>query len=278
MRVLITRPEREATALATGAQRARPCAGHRAAVPARDPASAGRLRRGARRLPGGAAHQRQRRARAGRSERAARQADPGGGRHHGRDGRRAGFQRRRHRRRATARPWPTWCANASTPRQGRLSMCRAATSRSISARRWAATASRCNASRSTTRARKAPCPIRRGRRWRRARSMPPPSSRRAPRLLFARLVGEAGLADAVRPVTAIAISPAALAPLAALPFKASLAAARPTRQAVLDEIDRLAEAGVQGQATMTDTPSFSPASGIAASRARPACRSAAASA
>ena len=76
--------------------------------------------------------------------------------------------------------------------------------------------------------------------------------------LFAKLLGEAGLTDTVRPVTAIAISPAALAPLGALPFKASVAAARPTRQAVLDEIDRLAEAGVQGQATMSDTPSSPP--------------------
>ena len=66
--------------------------------------------------------------------------------------------------------------------------------------------------------------------------------------LFAKLVGEAGLADALRPVTAIAISPAVLAPLGDLPFKATVAAARPTRQAVLDEIDRLAEAGVKGQA------------------------------
>ena len=72
--------------------------------------------------------------------------------------------------------------------------------------------------------------------------------------LFARLVGEAGLAGALRDVTAIAISPAALAPLGALPFKAAVAAARPTRQAVLDEIDRLAEPGVQGHVTMSDTP------------------------
>jgi uroporphyrinogen-III synthase len=75
---------------------------------------------------------------------------------------------------------------------------------------------------------------------------------------FAKLVGEAGLADSVRSVTAIAISPAALAPLGVLPFKATVAAARPTRQAVLDEIDRLAEAGVQGQAIMSDTPSSPP--------------------
>ena len=77
---------------------------------------------------------------------------------------------------------------------------------------------------------------------------------------FARLVGDAGLAGALRDVTAVTISPAALEPLAALPFKATIAAARPTRQAVLDEIDRLAEAGVQvaptmGAQTMSDTPS-----------------------
>ena len=76
--------------------------------------------------------------------------------------------------------------------------------------------------------------------------------------LFARLLGEAGLAESVRGVTAIAISPAALAPLADLPFTATVAAARPTRQAVLDEIDRLASAGVKGQATMSDAPSSSP--------------------
>ena len=89
---------------------------------------------------------------------------------------------------------------------------------------------------------------------------------------FARLVGDAGLADALRGVTAIAISPAALEPLAALPFKATVAAARPTRQAVLDEIDRLAEAGVQvaptmGAQTMSDTPS--PASTTPPSREAP---------
>jgi len=79
--------------------------------------------------------------------------------------------------------------------------------------------------------------------------------------LFARLLGQAGLAESVRGVTAIAISPAALAPLADLPFTAAVAAARPTRQAVLDEIDRLASAGVtgvKGQATMSDAPSSSP--------------------
>ena len=59
---------------------------------------------------------------------------------------------------------------------------------------------------------------------------------------FAKLVMGAGLADTCRAITAIAISPAAAEPLKALPFKATLAAARPTRQAVLDEIDRLAAA------------------------------------
>lgn len=70
--------------------------------------------------------------------------------------------------------------------------------------------------------------------------------------VFATMVEDAGLAATLRDVTAIAISPAALAPAAGLPFKAVVAAARPTRQAVLDEIDRLAQAGVQGQATMSD--------------------------
>jgi uroporphyrinogen-III synthase len=75
---------------------------------------------------------------------------------------------------------------------------------------------------------------------------------------FAKLVGESGLADSLRSVTAIGISPAALAPLGKLPFKATVSAARPTRQAVLDEIDRLAEAGVQGQAIMSDAASSPP--------------------
>src|SRR5207342_352983 len=75
---------------------------------------------------------------------------------------------------------------------------------------------------------------------------------------FAKLLKEAGLTDSVRDITALAISPAALAPLGDLPFKATAVAARPTRQAVLDEIDRLAEAGVQGQAIMSDTPSSPP--------------------
>src|SRR5476649_2522468 len=59
--------------------------------------------------------------------------------------------------------------------------------------------------------------------------------------LFARLVTAAGLSETCRGVTALAISPAAVDPLRILPFKAALAAARPTRQAVFDEIDRLAE-------------------------------------
>ena len=77
-------------------------------------------------------------------------------------------------------------------------------------------------------------------------------------IAFARMAAEAGVGDACRAVTAIAISPAAAGPLAALPFKAVRIAQRPTRQAVLDEIDRLAEAGVQvehqGPRTMSDTP------------------------
>lgn len=70
--------------------------------------------------------------------------------------------------------------------------------------------------------------------------------------VFATMVDGAGLAANLRSVTAVAISPAALAPAAGLPFKAVVAAERPSRQAVLDEIDRLAEAPVQGQATMSD--------------------------
>lgn len=87
--------------------------------------------------------------------------------------------------------------------------------------------------------------------------------------VFVRMATDAGLADSLRGVTAIAISPAALAPLAALPFKAAVAAARPTRQAVLDEIDRLAEAGVQGALTMSDTPSPAPSSPEAVSSPPP---------
>jgi uroporphyrinogen-III synthase len=63
--------------------------------------------------------------------------------------------------------------------------------------------------------------------------------------LFVRLVSEARLADACRPITAIAISPAAAQPLAELPFIRTIAAERPTRQAMLDEIDRLPPPGVQ---------------------------------
>lgn len=72
---------------------------------------------------------------------------------------------------------------------------------------------------------------------------------------FVKLVQEAGLSGALASVTAIAISPAALQPLSALPFKATVAAARPTRQAVLDEIDRLAEASAEGPSIMSETPS-----------------------
>jgi uroporphyrinogen-III synthase len=79
--------------------------------------------------------------------------------------------------------------------------------------------------------------------------------------LFARLVQEAGLAGSLSDVTAIAISPAALEPLSALPFKATVAAFRPTRQSVLDEIDRLPVAtdgkAVEGPNIMSDTPSSS---------------------
>lgn len=81
--------------------------------------------------------------------------------------------------------------------------------------------------------------------------------------LFARLVQEAGLSASLSNVTAIAISPAALQPLSALPFRATLAAARPTRQSVLDEIDRLPvaaplrseAAAAEGPSIMSDTPS-----------------------
>jgi len=77
--------------------------------------------------------------------------------------------------------------------------------------------------------------------------------------LFARLVQQAGLSASLSNVTAIAISPAALQPLSALPFKATVAAARPTRQSVLDEIDRLPlapqVAAAEGPSIMSDTPS-----------------------
>ena len=73
--------------------------------------------------------------------------------------------------------------------------------------------------------------------------------------LFAELVRTAGLVDSLSDVSAVAISPAALAPLADLPFKASVAAQRPTRQAVLDEVDRLAPASVQEQLPVMTDPS-----------------------
>ncbi len=70
---------------------------------------------------------------------------------------------------------------------------------------------------------------------------------------FVQLVTAAGLADTCRAVSAIAISPAAAQPLVALPFARTVAAERPTRQAVLDEIDRLPPPGVQSPHPMTDT-------------------------
>ena len=76
--------------------------------------------------------------------------------------------------------------------------------------------------------------------------------------VFAALVEKAGLADACRSVTAIAISPAVAEPLKALPFHAVQTAARPTRQAVLEEIDRLPAAVVKGPQPMSDTPSPPP--------------------
>lgn len=75
---------------------------------------------------------------------------------------------------------------------------------------------------------------------------------------FVRLVTEAKLADTCRSVTALAISPAAAEPLAALPFASTVAAERPTRQAVLDEIDRLPPPGVQSPTPMTDTSASPP--------------------
>lgn len=77
--------------------------------------------------------------------------------------------------------------------------------------------------------------------------------------VFARLADKAGLGDACRAVTAVAISPATAEPLKDLPFQTVRIAARPTRQAMLDEIDRLPEAVVKGHQPMTDTPSLSPA-------------------
>ncbi|WP_428669949.1 uroporphyrinogen-III synthase [Reyranella sp.] len=75
---------------------------------------------------------------------------------------------------------------------------------------------------------------------------------------FVRLVTHAKLADSCRSITAIAISPAAAQPLAGLPFARTVAAERPTRQAVLDEIDRLPPPGVQSPTPMTDTPASPP--------------------
>ena len=73
--------------------------------------------------------------------------------------------------------------------------------------------------------------------------------------VFVQLVEVAGLQDSCRGVTAIAISAAAAQPLDGLPFRTVTTAAKPSRQGVLDEIDRLAEPGVQGQTSMSDTPS-----------------------
>ena len=115
MRVLITRPEREATALATAlGQR-----GHAPVIAPlfrlAGPASARRLRGDARRLPGDPAHQRQRRARAGRGERAAQQADLRRRRHHGGDGRGPGLHSRHLGVGRRARRWPSWCAQRLDP-------------------------------------------------------------------------------------------------------------------------------------------------------------------
>ena len=76
--------------------------------------------------------------------------------------------------------------------------------------------------------------------------------------VFARLAEQAGLADACRAVTAVAISPAAAAPLKVLPFQSVRIAARPTRQGMLDEIDRPPEAVVKGHQPMTDSPPLPP--------------------
>lgn len=82
--------------------------------------------------------------------------------------------------------------------------------------------------------------------------------------VFATLTDKAGLAEACRQVTAVAISPTAAEPLKSLPFRAIRTAARPTRQAVLEEIDRLPEAVVKGPQPMSDTPSLPPAAPPAA--------------
>lgn len=75
---------------------------------------------------------------------------------------------------------------------------------------------------------------------------------------FVRLVAQARLADTCRGIAAIAISPAAAQPLGGLPFARAIAAERPTRQAVLDEIDRLPPPGVQSPIPMTDKPEPAP--------------------
>jgi uroporphyrinogen-III synthase len=76
--------------------------------------------------------------------------------------------------------------------------------------------------------------------------------------VFAALTAKAGMADSCRPVTAIAISAAAAEPLRALPFKTVRIADQPTRQSMLDEIDRLPAAVVQGPLPMSDIPSLPP--------------------
>jgi uroporphyrinogen-III synthase len=75
---------------------------------------------------------------------------------------------------------------------------------------------------------------------------------------FVQLVTQAKLADTCRSIAAVAISPAAAQPLAGLPFARTVAAERPTRQAVLDEIDRLPPPGVQSPTSMTDTSASPP--------------------
>lgn len=77
--------------------------------------------------------------------------------------------------------------------------------------------------------------------------------------VFADLVGRSGLGDGLKGCSAVAISEAAAQPLSGLPFRQIVAAARPTRQAVLDEIDRLPAPGVQGQDDMSETTQDTPA-------------------
>lgn len=97
---------------------------------------------------------------------------------------------------------------------------------------------------------------------------------------FASMVEDAGLLANLRDVTAVAISPAAMEPATGLPFKQVLAAAKPTRQAVINEIDRLADAAAQGaaahkevqqEATMSDDAPADPA-GPASAPPPPAIR------